>query len=184
MLTPASSIAILGYGEDCRRIAAALAPRGCAIRVFDARVDQTPAGRQLRAQIESLGVDVATGIGGALHAARLVLVDGDCPVIGIDQHLASGQMVLDLRRDPSPLQGANGFSGWFGSVAADAREPRVLHIAGAEAQKLAAALTAIGLHSEATMTARPPDSNPAGASTSPARTGRTPPPVVRRGELP
>jgi hypothetical protein len=184
MLTPASSIAILGFGEDCRRFIAALAPRGCALRVFDPRADQTPAGMLLRKRIESLGVDVATDIGSALHAARLVVIDDECPAIGIEAHLATGQMVLDLCHDEAPMSGTTGFRGWFESAGADAHAPQVLNIAGAGAPKLAAALTAIGLRGEAATGSRRPDSTLPRRSALSACTGDTLPPAIHRGELP
>jgi len=174
MLTPASGIAILGFGDDCRRIAAALAPRGCALRVYDPRADQTPAGARLRARIESLGVDVMTDAAASLRAARLVVLDGDCPAATATAlRLAEGQLLLDLRRDGPPASSAPTCTGWFDTDG--------LCLDGAAAPRLAAALSAIGLHSEDAIGRRRPAALAPRDATVPANDVV---PAVRRAELP
>lgn len=174
MLTPASGIAILGFGDDCRRIAAALAPRGCALRVFDPRADQTPAGARLRTRIESLGVDVMADAAAALRAARLVVLDGDCPAATVAAlQLAEGQLLLDLRRDGPPTASAATCTGWFDTDG--------LCLDGAAAPTLAAALRAIGLPSKAGPGRQRPATRAPRAATTPADERV---PAVRRAELP
>lgn len=178
MLTPASGIAILGFGDDCRRIAAALAPRGCALRVFDPRADHSPEGTRLRTRIEALGVDVMADAADALRGARLVVLDAGCPagVVG-SLRLPEGQMLLDLRGSAEPINGAAGCAGWFDADA--------LRVRGDAAPKLAAALSAIGLRSEPVVGGLQPVTTASRARASARMTRPDDPlPAVRRAELP
>ncbi|MEJ0099962.1 MAG: hypothetical protein WDO12_09535 [Pseudomonadota bacterium] len=95
MLTPASIVAILGFGPRARCFAALLAPRGCALRAWDPAPPD--AGAAVRAHIEAAGVDAVDEPDTALRGARLVVLD-TVPMTGtLHALLQPGQKVLDLR---------------------------------------------------------------------------------------
>ena len=164
-------------------MAAALAPRGCALRVFDPALADQARGSGLARQVEALGVDVAASLDEALRGARLVVLDDsparEQPVPAL-QH---GQTLLDLRRTTHSGAGpARHLSGCFQPDDADAGGAR-LWISGTGAGQLATALNAMGLAATAT-TSLPAAHHPAPAAAATAAAAGANPPVVLRGELP
>lgn len=100
MLTPASTVVILGFGTRASIFAALLAPRGCALRAWDPLL-ASPASAIHRARIEAAGVDAIADVAIAMRGARLVVVDE------IDRNtldalpLQAGQKILDLATAPA-----------------------------------------------------------------------------------
>lgn len=175
MLTPASRIAIIGFGAGPARLAARLAPRGCAIRVHDARLAQAAQAGALRARIEAAGLDACATAGEALQGARLVVCDGAPQALAVSALLQPGQTVL-------------AFAGAGAVAGVRARfEGSTLALQGERAAALAQALHELGVDARAV--SRLPDavstdeatdaSMAAGASAPDA-----PPPRVPRAELP
>ena len=184
MLTPASTIAIVGFGGGCHRIAAALAPRGCTLRVFDPGIAGPADGGERALQLEALGVDVATSLVEALRGARLVVLDDSSAREQLIPALLSGQTLLDLHpvSDSAASSPERYLCGRFqpdGGTAGSAP----LWINGAGADQLANALTAMGLATRAV------ESLPAVSAAEPGDwamrpAARTSPATVLRGELP
>jgi 3-hydroxyisobutyrate dehydrogenase-like beta-hydroxyacid dehydrogenase len=182
VLTPASNIAIIGFGDACRRFAAALAPRGCALRVFAPQAD--------RSHIEALGVDVTGDLATALRGARLVVLDTALAAVNVATQLRNGQLLLDMTPADNDAmadtdaqvqaRGAGRCVGRFEIDAAAADDAGLLCIAGNQAASLAAALAAMGLPSAPAPAGwQPDDSRPL-----PPFVNRATPAAVRRGELP
>lgn len=96
MIVPTSNVAMLGFGTRAAGFTALLAPRGVALRAWDARLN-TAAGDCLRARIESAGVDACSELGSALRGARLVVLDAPM-MASQDLPLHAGQQLLDLAR--------------------------------------------------------------------------------------
>ena len=96
MILPTSSVAIVGFGARAASFAALLAPRGVALRAWDARL-ATVQGEALRVWIESAGVDAVTELASALRGARLVVLDAPAMAVQ-DLPLRAGQQLLDLAR--------------------------------------------------------------------------------------
>jgi UDP-N-acetylmuramoylalanine-D-glutamate ligase len=99
MLTPASSVAILGFGRRAATFAALLAPRGCALRAWDPLLATTQ-GAALRARIEAAGVDAMHELAAALRGARLVVVDTAPRDVLAQMPPQAGQQRLDLGDTP------------------------------------------------------------------------------------
>ncbi|MEJ0099590.1 MAG: hypothetical protein WDO12_07570 [Pseudomonadota bacterium] len=99
MLTPASNIAILGFGARATCFAALLAPRGCALRAWDPGLSNGDA--TMRARIEASGVDAIDELATALRGARLVLLDTVPLTATLQAHLQPGQRVLALDTAPA-----------------------------------------------------------------------------------
>jgi hypothetical protein len=98
-LTPTSNVAILGFASRTEAFAALLAPRGCALRVWDPRLAQD--GTALALRIEATGVDVMPELPVALRGARLVVLDSATGAIASEVPLHAGQQLLDLATAPS-----------------------------------------------------------------------------------
>ena len=174
MLTPASTIAIIGFGALGQHLTAQLAPRGCSLRVHDSRLDADATGADLQQRIKAAGADPAASVAAALRGAKLVIATEGSPVL-----LTHGQIYLDLaassattREQHARLVEAQGAH----HVAAVAL-PGLL-LAGSKAQDLAAALKALGLHAQAVVTLPPSTSVSLLAPATVAVAAR------RRGELP
>ncbi len=150
MLTPASTIAVLGFGEVGRRIAVPLARRGVALRAHDQQLDASATNRQMRARMEAAGVDPANSIADALRGARLVIAAVGSSATrellqGVAPQLTRGQVLLNLSHIPTAehlecaaqveRQGALYIAGLADSP---------LLLAGARAQSLASALETLG----------------------------------------
>jgi hypothetical protein len=99
-LTPASSVAILGFGPRAAAFAALLAPRGCALRAWDPRLAD-PGDLTMRARIEAAGVDAIAELSTALRGARLVVLDTVPATPLLAAQLQAGQRLLDLDRAPA-----------------------------------------------------------------------------------
>jgi UDP-N-acetylmuramoylalanine-D-glutamate ligase len=100
MLTPASTVVILGFGARGAAFAALLAPRGCALRAWDPQLAATD-GAALRACIEAAGVDAVADLSAALRGARLVLLDTVSMTPSLAAQLQPGQQLLDLGSAPA-----------------------------------------------------------------------------------
>lgn len=92
MITPSAQIALIGFGAQGQLLAAALAPRGYALRAFDESMD---------AHMERHGVDAAPSLAAALHGAKLVIVTadgtlGDVARRDLEALLVPGQIRRDL----------------------------------------------------------------------------------------
>lgn len=94
MILPTSNVSILGFGARATEFAALLAPRGVALRAWDPRLAAADAA-DLRARIESAGVDAVVELAAALRGARLVVLDA-LPMAPRDVPLMAGQQLLDL----------------------------------------------------------------------------------------
>lgn len=169
MLTPASQIALLGFGAQSARLARALAPRGCALKAFDTALHDPARATAWRAHVESQGVDVMPDAAATLRGARLVVRDTGAPdAAALATLLQPGQVLLDfsVASDDTPAIGAR--------FTPDGTR---LQVTGPRAAALAAALTALGLAtdavSSATLRALPAPPQLPG-----------PPHAVTRGELP
>ena len=99
MILPTSTIAMLGFGARAAGFAALLAPRGVALRAWDARL-ATAEGQSLRARLESAGVDACSEPASALRGARLVVLDTP-GMPSQDLPLHAVQQLLDLTRAPA-----------------------------------------------------------------------------------
>ena len=98
-IVPTSRVAILGFGTRAAGFAALLAPRGVALRAWDAGL-ATPRAPSLRACIESAGVDAVGELAAALRGARLVVLDA--PAMAPQElPLQAGQQLLDLAHAPA-----------------------------------------------------------------------------------
>ena len=73
LLTPTSNVAILGFASRTATFASLLAPRGCALRVWDPRL--ATEGAAFATRIEAAGVDVIPELSVALRGARLVVLE-------------------------------------------------------------------------------------------------------------
>lgn len=150
MLTPASSIALIGFGEVCQRIAVPLARRGVALRAHDLLLHANDAGNPMRARIEAAGVDPAGTLEEALRGARLVIAavgnaSSSALVRSVAPLLTGGQIYLNLgnlstsgHQESATLierQGAHYVAGQPGAR---------LRLAGTKAEVLAAALESLG----------------------------------------
>jgi hypothetical protein len=98
-IVPTANVAILGFGARAANFAALLAPRGVALRAWDAGL-ATAQAQSLRARIESAGVDVVGELASALRGARLVVLDAPA-VASQDLPLHAGQRLLDLAHAPA-----------------------------------------------------------------------------------
>jgi len=98
-LTPSSNVAILGFATRTEAFAALLAPRGCALRVWDPRLAQDDT--SLATRIEAAGVDVVPELAVALRGARLVVVDSGRGPARDEVPLQAGQKLLDLATAPA-----------------------------------------------------------------------------------
>lgn len=98
-LTPASNVALLGFGARAAGFAALLAPRGCALRAWDPALDGADAGA-MRARIEAAGVDAIDELSRTLRGARLVVLDTVPMTAALWPLLRAGQKLLDLDRAP------------------------------------------------------------------------------------
>ncbi len=155
MLTPASSIAVIGFGEVGRRIAVPLARRGVALRAHDRLLTATATSRQMRERMEAAGLDAASTIVDALRGARLVIAAVGDPasrelVQEVAPQLTSGQVYLNLCRIPTAehLESAalvERHGAYY--IAGLADTPLLL--AGARADALAAALENLGCSARA-----------------------------------
>jgi len=106
LLTPASSIAVIGFGEVGRRLALPLARRGAALRAHDRLLDASATMVQMRERMEAAGVDPANTVAEALRGARLVIaaVGGSASrelVQEVAPQLTSGQVLLNLSHIPT-----------------------------------------------------------------------------------
>lgn len=191
MLTPASTIAIVGFGAQAAQLAAVLAPRGCALRAFDLRLRDIALGPATRLRIESAGVDAMNDLAAALRGARLVVFDAAPPDQVVAALLVQGQLVLDLHPggDAQPglvrAQGAHYLCGACETVAGATVSQRLL-IAGDHAAACAEALRGLGLPTEVAEWSSPPARPTADTADAGADAGDRPAPrpTVHRGELP
>jgi 3-hydroxyisobutyrate dehydrogenase-like beta-hydroxyacid dehydrogenase len=150
LLTPASFIAVIGFGETGLRIATPLARRGVALRAHDLLLDASGTSQQMRARIEAAGVDPAGTLADALRGARLVIAAvGNGASRSLVQsaapQLVSGQVYLDLSGAATDVHLGNATlierSG-AQYVAGDPGTPLLL--AGIKAASLAEALETLG----------------------------------------
>jgi hypothetical protein len=147
VLTPASRIAILGYGGGGALLAAALAPRGCAVRVFDTRLAKGGSGARLRGVIEAAGLDACDQVADALHGARLVVLEDPALAAAALSLLRPGQSLLELRvggasrPDPASAEGVARVRGRFTAGSLD--------LLGGRAPALAIALRELGVAARA-----------------------------------
>lgn len=100
MLTPTSNVVILGFGTRAATFAALLAPRGCALRVWDPLL-ATAGATARRAHIEAAGVDAIPELSQALRGARLVVLDAAPGTPPTEVALQAGQKLLDLATAPA-----------------------------------------------------------------------------------
>jgi hypothetical protein len=98
-LAPSSNVAILGFATRTETFAALLAPRGCALRVWDPRLAQDDT--SLATRIEAAGVDVIPELAVALRGARLVVFDSGTEAARDEVPLQAGQKLLDLATAPA-----------------------------------------------------------------------------------
>jgi hypothetical protein len=136
LLTPAATIAFVGFGDAERLLALPLTRRGITIRAFDAA--------QSREQIEAAGADPASTPAAALRGARLVVMAADCGVSlrSVAPLLSAGQICLDLAGPALPDDIALMESGNAHYIAGRTGTPLLLR--GARAIALAAALDSMG----------------------------------------
>lgn len=169
MLTPAATIAFVGFGDAQRQLVLPLARRGVTLRAFDAT--------QARERIEAAGVDPVSTLAEAMRGARLVVGAADCGVSlqNVAPLLAAGQIYLDLAGPAPPddialleSRGAQYLAGRAGAT---------VLLKGTRAETLAAALDSMGCPARAVTTL--PD---AGQQTAPLPDILSTP--LRRGELP
>lgn len=186
MLTPASTVAIIGFGTTGQRLAVQLSQRGCAVRASDRLLDAAATRAPMQARMQAAGVDPAYTLAAALRGARLVLAS-----IGADSSaslarsiaplLQQGQTYLELSGATAAVRAANATlverSG-ARYVAGHAAQPLLL--AGACARELAQALQALGCAATAIAT-QPQTAFPDEALVESATTHLAP---LRRGELP
>jgi 3-hydroxyisobutyrate dehydrogenase-like beta-hydroxyacid dehydrogenase len=155
LLTPASSIAVIGFGEVGRRIAVPLARRGVALRAHDRLLHATATSRQMRERIEAAGLDAASTVVDALRGARLVIAAvGRLASRGLVQEVApqltSGQLYLNLSNIPTAehLESAALVERHGAHYLAGLADTPLL-LAGARAETLAAALENLGCSARA-----------------------------------
>lgn len=169
MLTPAATIAFVGFGDAQRLLVLPLARRGVTLRAFDAT--------QAPERIEAAGVDPVGTLADALRGARLVVGAADCgeSLQNIASLLAAGQIYLDLAGPALPdgiavleSRGAHYIAGRAGTP---------LLLMGMRADALAAALDSMGCAARAVTTL--PDTS---LQTAPLPDILSTP--LRRGELP
>jgi hypothetical protein len=99
MLTPTSNVTILGFATRTATFAALVAPRGCAVRVWDRRL--ATGGPAMATRIEAAGVDVIPELSVALRGARLVVLDSGTGMLEDEVPLQAGQRLLDLATAPA-----------------------------------------------------------------------------------
>jgi predicted dinucleotide-binding enzyme len=173
MLTPASTIAIIGFGALGQHLTAQLSPRGCSLRVHDSRLDADATRADLQQRIQAAGADPATSIAAAVRGAKLVIATEGSPAL-----LTEGQIYLDFAADTGMQREQHArLVETHGAHHVAAVALPGLMLAGRKAQDLAAALTALGLNAQAVATLPPA----ATASPQVPATNLTP---LRRGELP
>jgi threonine dehydrogenase-like Zn-dependent dehydrogenase len=174
MLTPASTIAILGFGALGQRLTAQLSPRGCSLRVHDDRLDADATRADLQQCIEAAGADPAASVAAALHGAKLVIATTGSPAA----QLQRGQIYLDFAadRDAQREQHARLVEVCGAHHVAAVATPG-LQLCGHKALELATALQSLGLSARAVAML------PAATAVlqSPAAIM---PATLRRGELP
>jgi 3-hydroxyisobutyrate dehydrogenase-like beta-hydroxyacid dehydrogenase len=193
LLTPASAIALIGFGDKGRRVAVPLAQRGVAVRAWDRQLAAASSSRQMCARIEAAGVDPASTLVEALRGARLVIVAVDAAACrelaqAAAPLLAAGQVYLDLSGCSTEVHQGNALlverSGAH-HVAGQLDTPLLL--AGARAASLAAALATLGLPARA-IDRLPPcsaaDYHDAPAKAANFRDAAASSAPLRRGELP
>jgi 3-hydroxyisobutyrate dehydrogenase-like beta-hydroxyacid dehydrogenase len=101
MITPSSTVALIGFGEAGSILGEELARRGCSVRAYDILLDDAAASAHMRRRIELAGVDAAATLGAALRGAKLVIsavtatsasqVARDCAAV-----LGAGQVYMDI----------------------------------------------------------------------------------------
>lgn len=150
MLTPASTIAIIGFGNTGSRITAQLAPRGCALRCYDRLLDAEATRALFHERIEAAGADPMYTLADALRGARLVIAAVGAPgsvdlMYAVTPLLSAGQTLLDLSAAAAAVRSARAAlvaRHRAQYVAGQPGEPMLL--AGSKASELAAALDALG----------------------------------------
>ncbi len=155
MLTPASSIAIIGFSDSGRSLGAQLAAHGCALRAYDAMLDAESTRELMQDHIEASGLDASHTLAEALRGAKLVIATVDAKHSAQTARsaaalLVDGQIYLDLTCAPASIHrdnalliegsGAQHIVGQFHST---------LSLTGRAASSLAAALQSLGCSAQA-----------------------------------
>lgn len=183
MLTPASSIAIIGFSENGRSLGTQLAARGCLLRAYDPMLDGESTRELMQDHIEASGLDAKHTLAEALRGAKLVIAtvdarDSAATARSAAALLVDGQIYLDLsgaaaavHRDNALLIEGSGAQHVVGQL------QTTLSLTGPAADSLAEALQTLGCSARAVVDL-PPD--------LPLVPGHyeTILPAPRRGELP
>ena len=167
MITPASTISVIGFGEAGGILGEELARRGCALRAYDILLDGPGTRAAMQRRIEDAGVDPAFSLADAVRGAKLVISAVTASSAGevardAAAHLAGGQVFLDInsvspdrKRGDAALVEAAGASYVEAAVMAPVPPQRLavpMLLGGARAAQLAPALNALGCNARAVAT--------------------------------
>jgi 3-hydroxyisobutyrate dehydrogenase-like beta-hydroxyacid dehydrogenase len=130
MITPSSTIALIGFGEAGSILGQELARRGCHVRAYDILLDDRIAASRMRHRIELAGADVAPTLQAALSSAKLVIA------------AVTASCASQVARDSAMLLGAGQIYMDINSVAPDSKRDSARHIEAGGAHYLDAAVMA------------------------------------------
>jgi hypothetical protein len=183
MLTPASSIAIIGFSDNGRSLGAQLAARGCLLRAYDAMLDAESTRELMQDHIEASGLDAKHTLAAALRGAKLVIATVDAKDSAATARaaatlLVNGQIYLDLSGASAAVHQENALliTG-SGAQHIVGQLQTTLSLTGPAASSLAEALQSLGC------SARAVGDLPPAVPLVPGHY-ETIPPAPRRGELP
>jgi 3-hydroxyisobutyrate dehydrogenase-like beta-hydroxyacid dehydrogenase len=164
LLTSASTVGIIGFGEAGGIFGVELARRGLLVRSFDSLLAHPLHHLQMRQRMLQAGVDAASSLGDALRAAKLVIsaVSAEAAVEVAQEAgscLAPGQIYLDINAvSPEKMRACATYVQAQGAdyVEAALMQPISLQrlatpmmLGGKRAAELAPALNALGLQARA-----------------------------------
>jgi hypothetical protein len=186
MLTPASTIALVGFDSAAAWLGATLARRGCAVRAWDTALHDVALRTAMRERIAAAGIDACDDLAAALRGARLVITGEARRQL---PPLSQGQTLLDLMAGDADARARQVEAAGARHVAAGihaAGTDGVSHLllAGPNAGGLAAALQSLGIS-----VAVSPETSATAVAFDRAAVQHTPDPAmfrqpVLRGELP
>jgi len=184
MLTPASSIAIIGFSDRGRSLGAQLAAHGCLLRAYDSMLDAESTRELMQDHIEASGVDAKHTLAEALRGAKLVIATVDArhsaeTARSAAALLVDGQIYLDLSGAPASIHRDNALLiEGSGAQHVVGQLHTTLSLTGRAAAGLAEALQSLGCFAHAVNTLPPAEPH------VPGHYETIRPETPRRGELP